>query len=221
MSETIKGRPRNILTEQDVRRAMSKSDSNRGAARVLNVSFPTYKLYASQYVDQPTGKTLFELHSNRSGKGIRKFKKDSKDVSITELLVEGSNFPSYSVEKLKNRLLYEGILAHQCNKCEFSERRVTDYKIPLLLSFKDGNKSNWTVDNLEMLCYNCYFLYIGDLFTKQQVGLIEDFGAPAVEIHTPDWELDSYYKEHFESLGIDNTEDNTEDNSGSEFISKL
>jgi hypothetical protein len=217
MSETVKGRPKNILTEQDIRRAMVHTLSNKGAARYLKVSFPTYRLYATQYKDQETGKTLFELHSNRSGKGIRKFKKDSTETSITEILADGGLHTSLSVEKLKSRLLYEGILAHECNKCKFSERRVTDYKVPLLLNFKDGFKSNWKVENLEMLCYNCYFLYIGDLFTKQQVGMIEDFGAPVVEKHSPDWELDDYFKQHFENLGLSDPEEDP----GSEFIAKL
>lgn len=222
MSDSIKGRPPVILTEQDIRRAMQHSTSNRGAARVLNMSFPTYRKYASIYLDQATGKTLFDLHQNKSGKGIRKFKKDYDNTSILDLLKEGQVVTSLSIEKLKYRLLYEGLLPNQCCSCDFSEQRVTDRKVPLLLNFKDGNKSNWTIENLEMVCYNCYFLYIGDLFTKQQVGLIEDFGAPAVEVHQPSWalqdhELDSYYKTHFENLGLTDSEEEP----GSEFIDKL
>lgn len=222
MSESIKGRPGNVLTEQDVRRAMLRSTSNRGAARVLNVSFPTYKKYASIYLDSATGRTLFDLHQNRSGKGIRKFKKDYDNTSILDLLKEGQVVTSLSIDKLKYRLLYEGLLPNQCCRCEFSEQRVTDRKVPLLLNFKDGNKSNWTIDNLEMICYNCYFLFIGDLFTKQQVGLIEDFGAPVVDVHMPDWdlqdhELDDYYKTHFENLGLIDSEEDP----GSEYIAKL
>lgn len=217
MADVIKGRPRNVLTEQDIRRAMKHSVSNRGAARVLNVSLPTYKLYASQCTDQETGKTLYEIHSNSAGKGIRKFKKDYDGTSLMELLREGVDITSFSIDKLKNRLLYEGALAYECSKCQFCEPRVTDYKVPLLLNFKDKNKSNWTLENLEMLCYNCFFLYVGDIYTKQQINIIEDFGAPAIQSITPDWELDEYFKQHFENLGLMNTDEDP----GSEFIAKL
>ena len=37
--------------------------------------------------------------------------------------------------------------------------KIKDYKIPLLLNFKDGNKNNFLLDNLELLCYNDYFLF--------------------------------------------------------------
>ena len=31
----------------------------------------------------------------------------------------------------------------ECSVCKFHERRVSDYKMPLLLNFKDGNKKNY------------------------------------------------------------------------------
>ena len=60
------------FTETDIRYAMDNTKSNSEAARFLKVSFTTYKKYAKQYTDSETGKTLWELHKNQSGKGIRK-----------------------------------------------------------------------------------------------------------------------------------------------------
>jgi len=211
------GRPGASISEQEIRRAMSLSTSNQGAARVLNVSFNTYKLYSSLYTDPETGKTLFELHKNQAGKGVRKFFYNSKDTPLTDLLKQGVNITSYSIDKLKHRLIYEGLLPGCCNKCGFSEARVTDMKVPLLLNYKDRNKSNWTIENLELLCYNCYFLYIGEVFDTQQLGMIEDFGAPIVQKYEPDWELDDYYKKHFVDIGLEDEEKND----GSEFIARL
>jgi hypothetical protein len=196
------GRPAKLLTEQQIRQAIKNTGSNQAAARYLNVSFPTYALYAKMYLDQETGKTLLELHKNQSGEGIPKFHKSAKEPRIEDLLKAGMSIQSYSVEKLKARLLYEGYLAPQCNKCGFHEARVLDLKIPLILSFKDGNRSNWVVENLEMLCYNCYFLYVGDLFTKKQVQYLEDANTPIVQPSQTDWELDEYYRQHFEELGL-------------------
>lgn len=210
------GRPRTYITEQDIRRAMENSNSNTAAARVLNVSFPTYRMNAKMYLDPETGKTLFDLHTNQAGKGVKKIMKNSKHPNLTDLLKEGANLKSYSIDKLKHRLLYEGIVENKCNMCGFCEERITDHRIPLLLSFKDGIKTNWNLDNLEMLCYNCYFLYIGDLYTKQQLGIIEDFGQPIVEKHTPDFEIEEYFRKHFENKNNDQ-----ELGDGSEFIAKI
>ena len=49
----------------------------------------------------------------------------------------------------------------------FHEHRVLDYKMPLTLNFKDNNKQHYRLENLEMLCYNCYFLQIGDIFSDK------------------------------------------------------
>lgn len=211
------GRPAKLLTEQQIKQAMKHTKSNRAAARYLNVSFPTYALYAKMYLDQETGKTLHELHSNQFGKGIPKLQRSAKEPRMEELLRAGMSVESYSVEKLKARLLYEGYLAPECGKCGFHEARVLDYKVPLILSFKDGNRSNWLVENLEMLCYNCYFLYVGDLFTKKQVQYLEDASAPVVQTAQTDWELDDYFKQHFEELGL--TSKSIEP--GSEFIDQI
>ena len=47
------------------------------------------------------------------------------------------------------------------------KKRVLDYRAPLLLNFIDNNKKNFALDNLEMYCYNCYFLYVGDVFSSK------------------------------------------------------
>ena len=62
----------------------------------------------------------------------------------------------------------------QCNCCSFEERRVVDYKVPLVLNFKDKNKKNWKQDNLEFLCYNCYFLNVGNIWSDNQLKQMED-----------------------------------------------
>ena len=89
--------------------------------------------------------------------------------------------------------------------CQFKERRVLDYKMPLLLHFKDGNKKNYRKENIELLCYNHYFLTVGDIFTEKQVKNIED--------HIPvnqgevEWELDDYQKQRLIELGLEKEDD--------------
>lgn len=212
-----RGRAAANLTEQQIKYAMSRSLSNRAASRILNVGYYTYRHYARLYFDVKEGKTLFEVHKNAAGKGIKKFFEDSREPKLTDLLKEGMYLESYNIDKLKARLIYEGVVECKCNRCGFNETRVLDLKAPLLLNYRDGNKTNWTLDNLEFLCYNCYFLFIGDFISKKQEKSIEDFGAPSLRVQEQEWELDDYYLEHFRSLGLVDREKEE----GSEFISKF
>jgi hypothetical protein len=204
------------LLKSDIERAMAMTKSNRSAARYLHVSYIHYKKYAKNFTDD-SGVTLFDKHKNQSGKGISKFLSNKgKEPALMDIIEGRVPIDSYTPEKLKNRLIQESYLQECCSKCQFQERRVLDYKVPLILNFKDGNKKNWTLENLELLCYNHYFLYVGNIFTTKQIQHLEDYNPSTFQGKT-DWELDDYYKEHLQNLGvIDQDED-----PGSEFISKV
>jgi hypothetical protein len=98
------------------------------------------------------------------------------------------------------RGIAEGYLKDECYMCGFNERRITDYKTPTLLHFKDNNKSNYLKDNLEVLCYNCYFLYVADPLTPDEVRHIEN--NQTVKAKPFDWELDSDQLANMKALGI-------------------
>ena len=156
------------ITEGDIRYAMSNSMSNAQAARFLKMSVSAYRKYASSIVDSPTGKNLYELHKNSTGVGIRRnitpvFGKGLHDIND----ILAGKYPNYPVKKLHKRLLKELVFSEECASCGFNEERDSDYKVPLLLHFKDGNKTNHMVDNLEFLCYNCYFLKVPDIKGKK------------------------------------------------------
>lgn len=192
------------LTRQDIERAQKHTKSNRAAARFLGCGYNTYMLYAKMYIDETTGKTLFDKHLNRSGKGIPKWGKNGRDIPIDEILNGTAPRWSYTADKLKNILLAETKLINHCYKCGFHEERVTDFKVPLLLNYKDRNDKNWRLDNLELLCYNCYFLNVGDVFNQKQITAIEDnyvaagSTKPNFEIED-NWVLDDSLK-HFKTL---------------------
>ena len=42
----------------------------------------------------------------------------------------------------------------------YQERRLYDYEVPLKINFIDDNKSNFSLNNIQLLCYNCYFLHV-------------------------------------------------------------
>jgi len=195
------GRPSKILKKDDLLRAMKNTRSNLAAARYLHVSYNHYKKYALTYVDDETGLTLLETHKNQAGKGIPKFLNNKgKEPPIIDL-IEGRVPPEhFNPKKIKQRLIFEALIEEKCANCGFTERRVLDTKIPLMLHHKDGNKRNWHLDNLEFLCYNCSFLYATSPITDEQVEAAEDFVDRNVE--DIDWELDDHMKEHLKSLNL-------------------
>ena len=96
---------------------------------------------------------LFDKHLNRQGKGIKKhlggYGKSKKfhKHPLEDVLEGRVDVSHYTVDILKTRLIQEGFLMEQCNCCSFEERRVVDYKVPLVLNFKDKNKN---IKNIEV-----------------------------------------------------------------------
>ena len=113
-----------------------------------------------------------------------------------ELFVE-----SYDINRYKDRLVQEGYIEEKCNVCGFKEQRVNDYRVPLLISFKDYNKRNWKLENIELLCYNHYFLYVGNIFSNKQIEGIQEY-KDVPKTQEVDWELDENMLEHFKELGL-------------------
>ena len=193
------------LSKELIKGAMSQTLSNRAAARYLNCSYQHYKKWAKLY-ESDTHDNLFEQHKNQSGKGIPKFLRSSgKEPALTDIIEGKIDASSFSPEKIKYRLITEGHLSEECNVCKFSERRVSDYKMPLLLNFKDNNKKNYRKENIELLCYNHYFLTVGDIFTDKQIKGIEDHKP--VNQSAVEWELDDYQLQQLEKLGLGDNKD--------------
>jgi hypothetical protein len=191
------------LTKEQIIAAMSQTKSNRSAARYLNVSYIHYKKWAKLYKDEETGKTLFDKHLNQQGKGIAKFLKNSRKVPALNDLLEGRvPMTNFNPEKVKKRLFEEGHLKEECYMCGFNERRLLDYKIPLLLHFKDSNKKNYRLENLEVLCYNHYFLTIGDIFSVKDEEQIETSRPLNNTSDAINFELDNYQMQRLRELGL-------------------
>jgi hypothetical protein len=203
-----------IFSKEDLLRAMKMTKSVRAAARYLNCSYQHIKPYFKSYrVDDedPNSPTLFEVHKNQQGNGIPKFlSMHGKDPDLHKLLSGELYTESYSIDKFKRRLIAEAILAEECSCCGFKEQRVSDYRVPLLLNFKNYNKRDWTRDNLEFLCYNCYFLTIGDVFSSKQIQGIEDY-KDVPKVQEIKWDLDANTYEHFKSLGLMQDEPDPDD----------
>jgi len=209
--------PSKILTKEDILRAQKMTRSNMAAARYLHVSYNHYKKYAKMFKNDE-GINLLEVHKNQEGKGIPKFALKGKDrIPLMDLLEGRVPIEHFDAKDIKVRLILEGLIEEKCSKCGFSERRIKDTKVPVILNFKDGNKKNWHLDNLEFLCYNCSFLYAASPIEEKQAEAMEDYVKTRND--EPDWELDEAHIEHLKSLGL--YDENEEDISGEEYISRL
>lgn len=89
--------------------------------------------------------------SHFKGQGWNKGNKYVSKRPIEDYLT--NNFKIQS-NKLRLRLLKDGIFSAICNKCENTE--WLGKPIPLELEHKDGNSDNNELCNLELLCPNCH-----------------------------------------------------------------
>jgi len=208
------------LTKEMMVTAMEATKSNRAAARYLNVSYQHYRKYAKLYTDKETGKTFLEAHGNRAGKGIPKFLKNKgKKVDLMDVIEGRVPLDSFTPEKLKIRLFAEGYLKEECCLCGFKERRNVDYKIPLLLSFVDRNKKNYRLENLQVLCYNHYFIHYGDILSKGDMLQLVETRPISKTTEAMNFELDDYHLERLRELGLYDPSDNKDE--ASEYISRI
>jgi hypothetical protein len=143
------------ILESEIREVQAIARSAAEAARILGVNFKTYRKYAELY-------GIYDDLKNPAGVGIRKGASLNKNSIPVEEILAGLH-PKYSVSKLKKRLLLGGYVEETCSNCGFCERRITDHRVPLMIDFIDGNSSNHRYENIRMLCFNCYYLLVGDL----------------------------------------------------------
>lgn len=137
------------LLESEIDEAQKATENAKEAAKYLGISYRTYKKWCLIYN---------KLKINPWGKGSKKKYWDpSKGKYPLNKILEGQ-FPNYPIFRLKDLLIRSGIKDPCCEVCGFNERRITDQKMPLLVNFLDGNEKNHKKDNLQILCYNHYFI---------------------------------------------------------------
>jgi hypothetical protein len=138
-----------IISVQKI--AKSKSE----CSRLLGVSICTYIKYARLYgldikFTKPDGTRKYTIK-----KGPRNpFKTRQPIDAILQNKYKGLN-----KNTVKNRLFSAGLKKEECELCKYSDKREIDGKSPLMLRQKDQNPDNYSFDNLEILCFNCFFTY--------------------------------------------------------------
>jgi hypothetical protein len=202
------------LTEETVRTAIQHTRSNRQAADWLRISYSTWKKYAEMYKDPVTGRTLFSCHMATGGKGVpkaghhrNKGKATPKALELGYQLIKGQFPTPQRIDELAARLMKDGRLGFCCSECGFAQKRPIDMKMPLLLNFFNGDRTDWREENLRWLCYNCSFLTSTDYFTRTKRQILQ---ATAPESPDAPQDLESFYKmdefylEHLRRLSAKN-----------------
>jgi len=66
--------------------------------------------------------------------------------------------PNYPHWKLQERIVRNGYIAQECCNCGYDDYREADMRGPYIINFLDGDGTNHEIDNIQLLCYNCFFI---------------------------------------------------------------
>ena len=147
----IPGR-RRVITKKMIEDSQSVTKSNAAAARWLSVHYLTYRKYAKMY-------GLFDGHLNKEGVGIKKgygkYRKPLDELLSLDRKVK------LTKKYLKKRLVEDGWAEEACNSCGYNEIVIDKDRVALLIDFIDGDNDNTRLENIRLLCPNCYLSYNG------------------------------------------------------------
>lgn len=175
------GKPKPLLSESQIRYAMANSENNYQASLFLGVSRELHKRSAELYIDKDTGVSLYTLHDavkspirvpsekSRQRKQRERGRNPNRHYNCNsgyrELLedVLSGKYPGYCTNVLRTRVLTCGWIKPECENCGWDEYRLRDGNFPLLINFRDTNWRNCRLENIQLLCYNCYFCQVRNL----------------------------------------------------------
>lgn len=132
------------VSDKKIIEMCNKSVSMAKAAADLGIHFNTLKRRAIK---------LGCYNTNQSGKGTKKPKKDGFDkIALSEIL--SGKHPQYQTNKLRIRLIKEGIKEEKCEVCDIIE--WNDKPVSFELDHIDGDRTNHKLENLRIICPNCH-----------------------------------------------------------------
>ena len=119
----------------------NESISMASACAKIGLQFGTFKRRAIK---------LGCYTTNQSGKGINK--KFAHRYELDDII--NGQYPQYQSNKLRKRLLKDGLKQNKCEICEME--MWLDKPLKLELHHIDGNRHNNSIENIQLLCPNCH-----------------------------------------------------------------
>ena len=144
-----KKQSRRPIPKSRIEWAIKSTLSIRAASQYLGVAYNTFRKYAIMY-------DLFEQNKNQPGKGVTNKGNTGWGIKLQDIF-DGKN-PRYPHWKLQERVVRDGYLKQECSNCGYDDYRDKDMRGPYLINFLDGDPENHALDNLHLLCYNCFFI---------------------------------------------------------------
>lgn len=129
------------VSNEEIIDVCNNSLSMAKAASTLGIHFNTLKRRAIE---------LGCYKTNPSGKGIKK--PVAPKIPLKDI-IEGKH-PSFQTNKLRIRLINEGIKTEMCEVCGITE--WNGKRVSLELDHIDGNRTNHKLENLRIICPNCH-----------------------------------------------------------------
>lgn len=126
--------------KQEILQWISENQSKAYICRELKCKPETLNNYLK--------KMNIDYEGNQSGKG---FTKQKNRWTLEEYL---QNSTDIQTNKVRTKLLEEGVKEHRCECCGLTE--WLGKPIPLELHHMDGDRTNNTLENYQLLCPNCH-----------------------------------------------------------------
>jgi 5-methylcytosine-specific restriction endonuclease McrA len=129
-----------------IEEAIKSTDTMAKAAELINMPFMTFKRKAI---------SLGLYKPNQGSKGRKKpwdIKNNSTKIPLTEIL-KGLH-PQYQSNKLRARLIQEGVKLHKCECC--GNKEWLGQPISLEVDHVNGISTDHRLENLRILCPNCH-----------------------------------------------------------------
>jgi len=147
-----------VLSKEEILKAKEHCETPSACSKYLRVTYERYKETAKMY-------GLFELVMSSKSRLDKQKTYVSADIGKFSLKnILSGKCPTYSTELFKKRFLKYQIKKMECERCGFSKNRSKDGQYPFIVNFKDGNIKNFLLENIEIVCYNCMFLYGSNKF---------------------------------------------------------